>query len=165
MKHKTYLISGVCIAALAFCVALSAQTMPRKSTSPSPAASPTAKAASPSASAAKQSTRLIPFHGMVSAVDQSAKTFTIAGKEQSRVFKVTDKTTVTKGGNAATIKDIAENEEVSGSYRKNADGSLEAKTVKIGPVKEKKSEEGKKAKTSSSPSESPAISPASSPKP
>ena len=115
MKHKTYLISGVCIAALAFCVALSAQTMPRKSTSPSSAASPTAKAASSSASPAKQSTRLIPFHGMVSAVDQSAKTFTIAGKEQSRVFKVTDKTTVTKGGNAATIKDIAENEEVSGS--------------------------------------------------
>jgi hypothetical protein len=63
------------------------------------------------------------------------------------------------------MKDIAENEEVSGSYWKNADGSLEAKTVKIGPMSEKKSEEGKKAKTSSSPSGSPATSPASSPKP
>ena len=36
------------------------------------------------------------------------------------------------------MKDIAENEEVSGSYWKNANDSLEAKTVKIGPVKEKK---------------------------
>jgi len=165
MKHKTYLISGVGIAALALCVALSAQTMPRKSTSPSSTASPAAKAAPPSASPAKQSTHPIPFHGMVSAVDQSAKTFTIAGKEKSRVFKVTDKTTVTKGGNAATMKDIAENEEVSGSYWNNADGSLEAKTVKIGPMSEKKSEEGKKAKASSTPSGSPATSPASSPKP
>ena len=98
-------------------------------------------------------------------MDKNGKTFTIAGKEKSRVFKITDKTTVTKGGNAATIKDIAPNEEVSGSYWKNADGSLEAKTVKIGPVKEKKSEEIKKARTSSSPSGAPAISPASSPKP
>ena len=63
------------------------------------------------------------------------------------------------------MKEIAESEEVSGSYWKNVDGSLEGKTVKIGPVKEKKSEEGKKAKTSSSPSELPATSPASSPKP
>ena len=37
----------------------------------------------------------------------------------------------TKGGNAATMKDIAENEEVSGLYWKNADGSLEARTVTI----------------------------------
>jgi hypothetical protein len=36
------------------------------------------------------------------------------------------------------MKDIAENEEVSGSYWKNANDSLEAKTVKIGPVKKKK---------------------------
>jgi hypothetical protein len=165
MKSKTYLISGICIAALAFGAVLSGQIMPRKSTSPSPTASPAAKATSPSASPAKQSARLIPFHGMVSAVDQSAKTFTIAGKEKSRVFKVTNKTTVTKGGNAATMKDIAENEEVSGSYWKNADGSLEAKTVKIGPMKEKKSDEEKNPKASSSSSESPATSPASSPKP
>ena len=71
---------------------------------------------------------------MVSAVDQKAKTFAIAGKEKSRVFKVTAKTTVTKGGNAATMKDIAENEEVSGSYWKNPNGTLEAKNVKLGPM-------------------------------
>lgn len=95
-------------------------------------------------------------------MDNNGKMFTIAGKEKSRVFKITDKTTVTKGGNAATIKDIAQNEEVSGLYWKNADGSLEAKQVKIGPMSEKKSgEEGKKPKATSSPAASPAASPQS----
>ena len=97
---------------------------------------------------------------MVSAIDQSAKTFTIAGKTTSRVFKVTDKTVVTKAGNPATMADIVENQEVSGSYRKNADGTLEAKQVKIGPMSEKKSgEEGKKPKATSSTAASPAASP------
>jgi hypothetical protein len=92
---------------------------------------------------------------MVSAVDHKANTFTIAGKEKSRVFKVTDKTVVTKGPNAATIKDIAENQEVSGSYWKNADGSLEAKTVKVGPVSAAKADKSKAAAPSASPSASP----------
>jgi hypothetical protein len=93
---------------------------------------------------------------MVSAVDQKAKTFTISGKEKSRAFKVTDKTVVTKGANAATMKDIVENGEVSGSYWKNADGTLEAKTVKLGPMEKAKS-------TAASPTASPK--PSASPKP
>ena len=93
---------------------------------------------------------------MVSAVDHKANTFTIAGKEKSRVFKVTDKTVVTKGANAATIKDIAENQEVSGSYWKNADGSLEAKTVKVGPMSAAKAD---KSKAAASPAASPSASP------
>ncbi len=127
MRHKIYLISGVCVAMLALCLSLAAQTMPKKS-------SPASASPSATASPAKQTARPFPFHGMVSAVDQKAKTFAIAGKEKSRVFKVTAKTTVTKGGNAATMKDIAENEEVSGSYWKNPDGTLEAKNVKLGPM-------------------------------
>jgi hypothetical protein len=99
---------------------------------------------------------------MVSGVDQNAKTFTIAGKTTSRTFKVSDKTAVTKLGNPATMADIVENQEVSGSYRKNADGTLEAKQVKIGPMSEKKSgEEGQKPKATSSPAASPAASPKS----
>jgi hypothetical protein len=131
MKHKIYLSSGLCVASFAFCLSLAAQTMPKKSSSTS--ASPSA-----TASPAKQTIRPFPFHGMISAVDQKAKTFTITGKEKSRVFKVTDKTTVTKGGNAVTMKDIAENEEVSGSYWKNPDGTLEAKNVKLGPMEKTK---------------------------
>jgi hypothetical protein len=94
---------------------------------------------------------------MISAVDQSGKTFTIAGKETSRVFKVTDKTTVTKDGNPATMSDIAEKEEVRGSYWKNADGSLEARSVKLGAKteKEKSKRKAKKEKEEEAASPSP----------
>jgi len=134
MKNRTYLISGVCVVSLAFCPPLTAQ-MP--STQSVPAASPHATA-SPASSPSKQAVRPIPFHGMVLAVDQNAKTFTIASKKTSRVFKVTDKSTIVKGRNAATMKDIVQNEEVSGSAWKNPDGSLEAKTVKVGPAEKVK---------------------------
>lgn len=111
-------------------------------------ASPAPNAAPSMTPATSKAPRAIPYHGMISAVDQSAKTFTIAGKEKSRVFNVTDKTTITKDGNAATMSDIAEKEEVRGSYWKNADGSLEAKSVKLGvkPETEKSKKKAKKEK-------------------
>jgi len=99
---------------------------------------------------------------MISAVDQKAKTFTIAGKEKSRVFKITDKTVITKAGAPATMKDVVANEEVRGSYWKMTDGALEAKSVKVGPKtdaekaadekrKEKKAEKSAEASPSPSP--------------
>jgi hypothetical protein len=115
MKFKTSL--AVAIGSVILSLSLAAQT--------------------PSASPAKPSTRPIPFHGMVSAVDQKNKTFTISGKEATRVFKVTDKTSILKGAAAGTMKDIVDNEEVSGAYWKNPDGTLEAKFVKLGPVEKK----------------------------
>ena len=146
------LIGICCVASLALPMALNAQTTPKTSSSPS--ASPKT-AASPAVSPAKQGTRPVPFHGMISAVDQNAKTFTITGKKESRVFNVTDKTSISKRGKAATVKDITENEEASGSYWKNADGTLEAKTLKLGPM-------GGGAKKGKSP---PAASPITSPEP
>jgi hypothetical protein len=74
---------------------------------------------------------------MVSAVDQNNKTFTISGKEATRVFKVTGKTVITKGAGSAKFIDIVDNQEVSGAYWKNPDGSLEAKLVKLGPTEKK----------------------------
>jgi Domain of unknown function (DUF5666) len=138
MKTKFYLAGGVCAASLAFCMPLNAQLTP--ATTASPAVSP---ATSP---AAKQTTRPIPFRGKISAVDQTAKTFTVAGKQASRVFKVTDNTTITKGGAAATMADIVVDEQVRGTYLKQDDGTLEAKAVKIGPkpAGEKKGRKGKK---------------------
>jgi hypothetical protein len=109
---------------------------------------------------------------MISAVDTKAKAFTIASKEKSRVFKIADKTVVTKAGSPATMKDVVEKEEVRGSYWKNADGSLEAKTVKLGPLseQEKAAEEARKAKRAAKKKEkeekaaaSSSVSPASSP--
>ena len=153
MKNKSLIISSVCVAALAVFAPLSVSAKGKKSeASPAPSASPSASAS------ATASTRALPFHGMISAVDQSAKTFTIAGKETSRVFKVTDKTTVTKDGNPATMSDIAEKEEVRGSYWKGEDGSLEAKTVKLG-AKTEKEKSKKKSKKEEGASASPSVTP------
>jgi hypothetical protein len=105
---------------------------------------------------------------MISAVDHRAKTFTIAGKEHSRVFKVTDKTVMTKAGAPATMKDVVANEEVRGSYWKVTDGTLEAKTVKLGPKTEAEKAADEKAKERKKQKESaaePSASPSASPKP
>ena len=151
---------------------------PAPKTSTSPAAKTTSSPApkttsSPAADSTKTTTdaskaRAIPFHGMISAVDNRAKTFTIAGKEHSRTFRITEKTTMTKAGAPATIKDVVANEEVRGSYWKVMDGTLEAKTVKLGPKTdaEKAADEKRKAakKEKEAAAESSA-SPSASPKP
>lgn len=183
MKNKFKIITA-CIAALACCGPVMASAATKKS--PSPAASPsvtpspksmrspapkTTPSAAPKATPHPTISRAVPFHGMVSTVDHKAKTFTI-GKEKSRVFKVTDKSVLTKAGAAATMKDFVANEEVRGSYWKAADGTLEAKTVKLGPLTdaEKAAREKKKAakpETSATiaPSPSPSAPASASPKP
>jgi hypothetical protein len=163
MKNKLQLIPA-CIAA-ALC-ALSVAAAAAK-TSPSSASS-TATSAAVSTKAAPQATRdrterAVPFHGMISAADEKAKTFTITGKEKSRVFKVTDKTVLTKAGVTATMTDIAVNEEVRGSYWKAADGSLEARAVKLGPMTEAEKGASKKRSKKKSPKSEATTSPSASP--
>ena len=167
MKNKLKIITA-CTAALVYCAPLAAFAA-----SPTPAASPKSSPASktmtsPADKTADSTTttiaakaRAIPFHGTISTVDQTAKTFTIAGKEKSRVFKITDTTVITKAGAPATMTDVVANEQVSGSYVKAADGSLEAKSVKLGPKTEaeKKPSKKKKASDDASSSASPTVSP------
>jgi hypothetical protein len=176
MKNKRNLITA-CIAALACSAPIAASAAPKKSPAPAPSASASASpkataapktkpASSPAANTTTDATkaRAIPFHGMISAVDQKAKTFTIAGKEHSRVFKITDKTVMTKAGAPATMKDVVANEEARGSYWKLTDGSLEAKTVKLGPktdAEKAADEKHKKKKSETSPEASPSASPKS----
>ena len=106
------------------------------------------------------------------------KTFTINGKKDgSRAFKLSDQSVITKTGAPATMKDIVANEEVRGSYWKEADGSFVAKSVKLGPLteQEKAAEEARKtrhaerkaAKAAAAASATPgaSASPAASPKP
>jgi hypothetical protein len=152
MKTKFYLAGGVCAASLAFCMLLNAQLTP--ATTASPATSPQATE-SPAAKAA----RPLPFRGKISAVDQSAKTFTIGGKEGSRVFKVTDSTTIMKAGAPATMADIVENEQARGTYLKQADGTLEAKRVRIGPKAAGEKNARKAKKGAAAEEASPAVSP------
>ena len=148
---------------------------PSKS-SPSPSASPrpvTTKAsptASPAGSAAAK-LHPITFHGMIVSTDEKAKTFTIAGKEKSRSLNITEKTVVTKAGRPATIKEIVANEEVRGTYYKQPDGTMEARTVSLGPLTDaeiaaQQAHRQKRAdkKTGDSPAISPVTSPSASPR-
>src|ERR1051325_7956028 len=173
MKSKLHLITA-CTAVLACGLPLAANGASKKTASPTPTpmasaspktkASPTPKtSSSPAANTTSDpnKARAIPFHGMISAVDARAKTFTIAGKEHSRVFKITDKTVITKAGAPATMKDVVANEEARGSYWKVTDGTLEAKTVKLGQktdaekAADEKRKTKKKEKEAAEPSPSP----------
>jgi hypothetical protein len=169
MKHKNFLIIAAVFATLVICFPSNTEAAPKKAF-PSPDASSSADADASPATAATASgkIRATAFKGIIAAVDDKAKTFTIAGKENSRVLKIADKTIITKGGQAATMKDVVANEEVRGSYYKMPDGSMEAKVVKLGPLTdaEKAEREARRAKreerkaalspaTSASPSVSP----------
>ena len=130
MKQKIVFLTGLVAAIAALPLSLGAQTT-------SPKVSSASSSLTPTATAAKQTGRPVPFHGMISAVDKTAKTFSIAGKDAAHVFKITEKTAITRSGKPATIADLTENQEVSGAYWKHPNGMLEAKKVKIGPRKEK----------------------------
>lgn len=167
MKYLSHLFTVSCLAAALF-LSPAAFGAGKKKAAPSPGAS---AAASPGT----KMVRVIPFHGMISAVDGRAKTFTIAGKTSTRVFKISDQSVITKTGTPATMKDIVANEEIRGSYWKEADGTLMAKTVKVGPLTEQekaaeaarkaKRAEKKAAKAAAAAAESPAAAASASPKP
>ncbi len=102
---------------------------------PATVLAPNAPAASPSIAGTPKSVgRAIPFRGMIASVDERARTFTIAGKDHTRVVKITESTVITKSGQPATMKDVVVDLEVRGSYYKLPDESLEARTVKLGPL-------------------------------
>jgi len=143
MTYKLSLIVGAGMA-IALNITSSVLAEEKKATSPSPGAtassaptatSPTADAAS--SQAKKQ--KALPFLGIISAVDQTAKTFSIAGKERTRVFRITDrsvikiKTTgkfhVHFGDKVGAMTDVAKGQKVTGSFLKDADGSLEVQSV------------------------------------
>lgn len=147
MNTKNKIITA-CTAALVYCAPVAAFAA-----SPTPAASPKsspkAKATAEKAPATETTTtkvKALPFHGTIASVEQTTKTFTIAGKEKSRVFKVTEATVITKGGAPATFADLAANEKVRGNYVKAADGTMEARTVKAGPLTDAEKAEKKPGK-------------------
>jgi len=125
-----------CLAAtlmLCLCTLVSNHAISQATTSPSPSAT------SANGSHFRHGPKrfLVPYHGVIAAVDKNAKTFTIEGRSKSRVLKIIDGTPITKNGENATIDDIAKDDEVSGSYLKDSDGTLLARTVKIGPINHK----------------------------
>jgi hypothetical protein len=68
------------------------------------------------------------FYGPVTAVDTTAKTFTV----NDQIFTITAESQVTKGTNNATLADAVVGEPARGSYVKGADGKLEVTKVRFG---------------------------------
>src|SRR4029453_7026774 len=88
------------------------------------------KAAGTTATAATSS-KPIPYVGKVSAVDATAKTFTLKGKDKDRVFSITESTKITKDGAPADLSAVTAGEEVRGQATKSGD-KWEATSVMIG---------------------------------
>jgi len=72
--------------------------------------------------------KAIPFHGKLEAVDSTAKTISV-GK---MTIQVTSDTKIMKDGKPATLADGTVGENVTGSYRKDADGKLNASKITFG---------------------------------
>ena len=161
-KMKSPIITAACVAAIALGAPGSAGAQDKKS----PLSNPVPSAAARDAATEKPS-RPIPYRGKVVSANQTAKTF-VVGKW---TMKVTADTAITKQGAVATMADIVVDEQVRGSYWKKEDGTLEAKSVKLGakasgekPVNGARKNEGatsdvekeeKKAKNAAAPSTSP----------
>ena len=107
----------------------------------SPAKKP---AAAESGAPAKK--HVVPFHGKVSAVDATAMTVAIA----KRTFNVTSETKIMKEGKPAIFADIAVGEKITGQYKKDAAGKLDAVSIYIGGKAEKTGGKKKAAKTDQS---------------
>ncbi|HEY2713318.1 MAG TPA: DUF5666 domain-containing protein [Chthoniobacterales bacterium] len=121
MKSKILILSAVLTGIAVFATGISAKDKKAQSPSPSPASSP-------QASAMMKKTRALPYHGKVVSVDASARSF-VVGK---RTFAITNDTQITKDNAPAALSDIMSGEMVGGSYWKKDDGTMEARTVRIG---------------------------------
>ena len=168
MKQNNFVIMVAFFATVVICFPFNTEAAGKKPSSPDASSSTNADASPAAAASPGGKVRATSFKGIIAAVDDKAKTFTIAGKETSHSLKITDKTIITRGGQPATMKDVVSNEEVRGSYYKMPDGSMEAKIVKLGPLTEaEKAEkearrvkrEEKRASISPTASATPSVSP------
>ncbi|HWC60145.1 MAG TPA: hypothetical protein VHC44_10675 [Verrucomicrobiae bacterium] len=87
-------------------------------------------APAPGKKAAKRTAnQVIPFRGKVKAIDNSAKTLSVGNE----TFQITSETKIIKLGKPATLSDGVVDEPVAGAYHKDADGKLNAVSVRFGP--------------------------------
>ena len=70
---------------------------------------------------------VLSFHGTLTAVDTNAMTLTV----EKRTFNMTSETIVTKNDKPAVLAEGAVGDQVSGTYKKNADAKLDAVTLRF----------------------------------
>ena len=88
----------------------------------------------PAASTSAPKKRSLPFNGKVAAVDTAAATITVG----QLTINITSVTKITKDGKPAILSDITVGATVSGAYKKDDAGKLNATTIKVGEKKKKK---------------------------
>jgi hypothetical protein len=90
---------------------------------------------------AEKKAKHMPFKGTVSALDKTAMTLTLEGKEKARTFSITSQTRINKESNPAVVDDIKVGDPVSGQAVEAAGGKWEITTLNLG----KKSDDAKAA--------------------
>jgi hypothetical protein len=94
----------------------------------------------------------MPFYGTVKAVDKTARTLTLAGKEKDRVFRVEDTTKIHDAGEARTLDDVKVGRRVGGLAKANAEGQWVIATLNLG-VKQTRTPAEDEAEQSANPTE------------
>jgi hypothetical protein len=107
---------------------------------PAPAMAATAKPEAADSATSAKTAKAFPFRGKISALDITAKTITLPGKEKSRVFQVTAETRITKDGKPSTLEAAKIGDEVGGRALAADEGKCNLVVLRIGP----KPETGKK---------------------
>lgn len=134
MKKQMKKISmlTLCAAAILAVPALSRAQNTTTAPAAAPAAAPTAPPAAAQTPPVKKhsaaASTTLPFHGALTAVDTNAMTLTV----EKRTFDITSETIITKDDKPAVLADGVVGEKVRGAYKKNADGKLDAVTVRFG---------------------------------
>lgn len=85
--------------------------------------------AAPKPKTVSRITRITPYRGKIAAIDKTEMTLTI-GKE---TIQVTSQTRITKLGKPAVFEDGQIGDKVSGAYRKDDEGHLNALTLRFAP--------------------------------
>jgi len=88
-------------------------------------------------SKAEHKAKQVPFHGKVSAIDKTAKTIALEGKEKNRTFQITSSTKITKDGKPAIFDDVTAGESVGGRAKESQAGKWEVVTLNIGTKADK----------------------------
>jgi hypothetical protein len=99
---------------------------------------------SPDAPKAEKKGKHMPFKGKVSAVDKTAMTLTLEGKEKARTFYITSETRINKDGNPAVIGDIKAGDAVSGAAVESAAGKWDITKLNIGKKGDEPATDAKK---------------------
>jgi len=99
--------------------------------SPGAPAAEGAKDKSAQAPKSENKPKQMPFRGKVSAVDKTAKTITLEGKEKGRTFQITSATKITKDGKPSVLDEVTVGECVGGLAKGDAAGKWESLTLNV----------------------------------